>query len=45
MVNGKIKNREKEKIDGSFITIGSVLSVFMLFTLKAGFTQLYTFRF
>ena len=35
----------KFKIDGSFITIGSVLSVFMLFTLKAGFTQLYTFRF
>lgn len=35
----------KFKIDGSFITIGSILSVFMLFTLKVGFTQLYTFRF
>ena len=35
----------KFRINGSFITIGSILSVFMLFTLKAGFTQLYTFRF
>lgn len=35
----------KFKINGNFLLIGSLLSLFLLFTLKAGFIQLYTFRF
>lgn len=35
----------KYKINGNFIIIGGILSLFLLFTLKSGFSQIYTFRF
>lgn len=37
--------KTKFKINGSFITIGGIFTIFMLFTLKAGFIQMYQFRF